>query len=123
MNNATIFWGKVKRGKSRGKDLGFPTANIALHRIISDGLYLSKTKIKNMWYPALTFIGKAKTFHETTYQSETYILDFNKNFYGEWVTIKLIQKMRENKKFNSKEDLVKQMREDEKEAKKYFKLS
>lgn len=122
-----LFWGKVGEGEKRGKDLGFPTANIALHKKIPEGIYVSKTRIRNSWYPSLTFIGAAKTFEETKIQAETYIMfsptpeRWKAKLYGQWLTIKLLKKIRGNKKFASAEDLVKQMNHDEKEARNYFK--
>lgn len=110
------FWGKVKTDNKRGKALGFPTANVSLHKNIPEGIYISKTKINGKYYRALTFIGTAKTFNEKKSQSETYILDFNRNIYGKWISVDLIKKLRENKKFDSAEELIKQMKQDEIEA-------
>ena len=115
------FWGKVRRGKARGKSLGFPTANIALHKPISEGIYISKTRIYGVWMASVTFIGKAKTFHETVYQSETYILHYNKQIYGIWITNLLLKKIRGNQAFKSPTDLVRQIKADVKMTRKYFK--
>jgi len=115
-----LFWGKVRSGKARGRKLGFPTANIALHKKIPEGVYLSKTRVNTDWHPSLTFIGVAKTFEETKYQSETYLLNYNTSFYNQWITIKLIKKLRNNKKFSNADALVNQMKEDEKDAREYF---
>lgn len=115
------FWGKVRKGKDRGKKLGFPTANIPLHKHIPEGIYISKTKINGVWHPSLTFIGAAKTFGENRVQAETYLLDFDESIYRCMITIRLLKKIRGNKKFSSAAKLVEQMKKDEKEAKKYFK--
>jgi len=115
-----VFWGKVREGKKRGHNLGFPTANIALHKKIPEGIYFAKAKVGAHWLPALTFIGAAKTFGETAAMSETYLLNFNTKIYTHWLTIKLLKKLRENKKFDSKEALILQMKEDEIEARKFF---
>ena len=114
------FWGKVRTHNRRGKKLGFPTANLNLAKNIPEGIYISKTRIGQFTYPGLTFIGKAKTFNESRFYAETYILDFNKNIYSKWISVNLIKKIRENKKFNSADELVKQMKKDEKMARKYF---
>lgn len=114
------FWGKVRRHNQRGRKLGFPTANINLTKNIPKGIYISHAKIANSVYPALTFIGKAKTFNEKKFQSETYILDFKKDIYGKWISIKLLKKIRDNKKFNTTGQLVDQMKKDEQVARKYF---
>lgn len=114
------FWGKVRTHNKRGKDLGFPTANINLHKTIPEGIYLSMTRIGKSIYPGLTFIGVAKTFNETGFHAETYILDFSKNIYGKWISVELIKRIRQNKKFSSSKDLIAQMKKDEIEARKYF---
>ncbi|MDD5146949.1 MAG: riboflavin kinase [Candidatus Daviesbacteria bacterium] len=114
------FWGKVRRHNQRGKKLGFPTANISLTKNTPEGVYISKTKLGNTFYPSLTFIGRAKTFNEKKFHAETYILDFQQNIYGQWISVKLLKKIRDNKKFNSAEELVAQMKKDKQEARKYF---
>lgn len=114
------FWGKVRIDKQRGRQLGFPTANVNLHKNISEGIYISKIKLENKIYNSLTFIGKSKTFDEEKFQSETYILDFNKNIYGKYICVNLIKKIRENKKFNSEKTLIDQIKKDEIVARKYF---
>lgn len=146
------FWGKVRKGKNRGKRLGFPTANIRLHRKIPEGIYISETKIKQTSgiysssesgfagesksnssrqartikyniFPSLTFIGRAKTFNENLYQGETYIFSFNNSLYNQYISVKLIKKIRGNQKFNSEKELIKQMQSDKKIAGKFFKIN
>lgn len=114
------FWGKVRKHKQRGKKLGFPTANINVKKGIPEGIYVSQTKVGKLVYKSLTFIGTAKTFNETKFHAETYILDFSKNIYGQWISVEVINKLRGNKKFKLAEDLIKQMKQDEKEAREYF---
>ena len=114
------FWGKVRRYNQRGKKLGFPTANINLRKNIPEGIYISKTKLENKSYPSLTFIGTAKTFNEKNIHAESFILDFNKNIYGKWISVELLKRIRSNKKFDTVENLIKQMKKDELLARKYF---
>lgn len=117
------FWGKVKTHNKRGRDLGFPTANLSLHKNIPEGIYISFTKVDGRINKSVTFIGSAKTFNENKIQAETYILDFNRDIYNKWISVKLIKKIRANKKFKSAGELVKQMKKDEEEARKYFSLA
>lgn len=117
------FWGKVRKHNQRGRKLGFPTANVNLNKIIPEGIYISKAKVNNLVYLALTFIGTVKTFGETKFHSETYILDFNQDIYGKWISVELVNKIRDNKKFSSSEELIKQMKKDKQEAIKYFNLT
>lgn len=114
------FWGKVRAHNQRGKKLGFPTANVNLSKNIPEGIYVSRTKIDETYYSSLTFIGAAKTFDEKKFQAETYILNFSSNLYDKWITVELLKKIRENKKFKSAKKLVEQMKEDEKRARDFF---
>jgi len=107
-----ILWGKIKKGSKRGKLLGFPTANFSLHKKINQGIYISQTKFLGKIYQSVTFIGNAKTFGEKDIKAETYILNFNKNLYGKFITVKLLKKLRGNKKFKSEKELIKQMKKD-----------
>lgn len=116
------FWGKVRKEHQRGSGLGFPTANVSLHQNIPEGIYISQTKIGTTIYPSLTFIGVAKTFNEKKSAAETFILDFKKDIYGSWISVELMKKIRENKKFDFAKDLIKQMKNDEQVARKYFQL-
>lgn len=100
--------------------MGFPTANINLTKNIPEGIYISRTKMGNDFYNSLTFIGTAKTFNEKNFHAETYILDFDEDIYGKWISIKLLKKIRENKKFNSAQELVEQMKKDEQEAREFL---
>lgn len=98
--------GVVKKGKGRGRELGFPTANILLNRTVSEGVYASIITIDNHPYKAASFVGRAETFGENELQLESYILDFNRDIYGTEITVKLIKKLRQSKKFPSVKSLI-----------------
>lgn len=112
--------GIVEHGNKRGKPLGFPTLNIKTEQTIVEGIYFSRTLIQNAWYNSLTFIGVAKTFGAINFLSETYILDFDKDLYGENVTVTILKKLRGNITFQTVPELVDQMKQDEKDAREYF---
>lgn len=112
--------GKVKHGEKIGRILGYPTANMRLHRQLPHGVYISLAKFKNRIYPALTFIGAPETFNIHTVRFETYLFGFSGNLYGEWLSVRLLKKMRHNKKFASKEELLRAMHADERAARKFF---
>ncbi|HVF69116.1 MAG TPA: riboflavin kinase [Xanthomonadales bacterium] len=114
--------GTVEKGNNRGKALGFPTLNFPLASKISEGIYASRTKINNKLHNSLTFIGRAITFDENTFKAETYVLDFDEDLYGQKIEVDILKKMRENKKFASKDDLIKQMKKDERLAREFFSL-
>ena len=106
------FSGVVQDGAKRGKDLGYPTANVAISTQIPEGIYASEVVIANNIYRAATFIGIAKTFGEKEYRAETYILDFDRNIYGKEITIKLYKKLRGNRTYTTKEALIEQIEKD-----------
>ena len=112
MNYIYKFKGKVRKGAKRGKLLGFPTANVALHQEIPEGIYASTVVFNGKQYIAATFIGAPKTFESIGYKAESYILDFNQDLYGKWISVKLFKKIRDNKKFNNPKELVAQMKKD-----------
>ena len=120
MKSTEFFWGKVKKGAQRGRSLGFPTANIKLHKSIPEGIYISLVKVNSKSFPSLTFIGNAKTFGEKEVRAETYFLTLSQDLYGEWISVRLLKKIRENQKFNSAEELVGQMQKDKLAAQEFF---
>lgn len=115
-----ILSGVVIRGKNRGKALGFPTANFNINKSTPPGTYISTTKVGDIDYPSVTFVGTVDTFDEQDYMGESYILDFDKNIYGENISVSFIKKLRENQKFDSEKQLIEQMKIDEVEARAFF---
>ncbi|MDO8621516.1 MAG: riboflavin kinase [Candidatus Levybacteria bacterium] len=115
------FTGKVEAGNKRGKNLGFPTANIALTQSIPEGIYASRVLIDGKTYQASTFIGEAKTFGEKEHKAESYIFDFDKNIYGKEVTVYLFKNLRGNKKFSSEQKLIEQIKKDVSGTREFFK--
>lgn len=108
--------GEVIHGKKRGKNLGFPTANIYLNNnyiVPKTGLYKTNTIYKSNRYNSLTNVGFNPTFERNRNISiETYILNFNKDIYNEEIKVEFLEFLRDEKKFNSKEELIEQMNSD-----------
>ena len=115
-----ILEGKVSSGKKRGKDLGFPTINFPLSDTIPEGIYISQIKITGVLHSSLTFIGSAKTYDETSFQAETYVLDFAQDVYGQSVTVYILKKIRDNQKFATEKKLIEQMEKDKQLAEQFF---
>ena len=120
LNSLFTFKGKVKSHLGRGKKLGFPTANIDIDKEIPEGIYIGFTHIDSQKLPSLIFIGAPKTFEETDKKAESYILDFSEDIYGKLITLEVLKKIRDNKKFVNEKELIEQMKEDEKQAREYF---
>jgi riboflavin kinase/FMN adenylyltransferase len=112
--------GIVRHGDKRGKKLGYPTANVWMHQDTRDGVYVSLIRVRDVWYPSMTFIGAAKTFGKKQRLLETHIFDFDMQIYGEWVSVQLHKYVRGNKKFDSVTELLRAMKKDEQQARAYF---
>ncbi len=113
--------GTVVKGSGRGKGLGYPTANLDLHHEIKppDGVYATWVTINGKDYLSLTNIGTRPTFEEPSGGesiTEVYVMDFDKELYGEVLEVKFIYKLREELKFDSAEALRAQMDKDKEEV-------
>ena len=107
--------GLVVRGRNLGEKIGFPTANILPENYIilpKSGVYLSQILIKGKLYKSITNVGNNPTFNLDKIIIETHILDFNENIYGEEVEVFFYKKLRDEKKFDGIESLVKQIKAD-----------
>lgn len=117
--------GKVKKGDARGRRLGFPTANIdPQHEIIPpEGIYAVKVFLGKIIKGGVCYIGRRPTFKKNTQKSiEVHIFGFNRNIYQKEIEIQFIRKIREDKKFDSPQELIEQIKIDIKSAKKIISL-
>ncbi len=110
--------GKVEEGDRRGKELGFPTANVAVPAEIAlpaDGIYAG-TFVDGAGYehPAAISLGRRPTFHDETSPSvlEAFVLDFEGDLYGARVTVRFVERLRDEERFDSVDDLVAQIHRD-----------
>ena len=111
--------GYVITGTGRGTDLGFPTANLDIEperALPADGIYATWAYIDNHRYQSVTNIGKRPTFGEGEQTVEVYILEFQGNLYRHEIKIDIIERLRREEKFNTTEELKKQIEEDIKRA-------
>lgn len=109
--------GNVVHGfKIGSKELGYPTANIEMNfRYIlpKEGVYLTNLILKGHKYLSLTSIGTNPTVTDSReIKLETFIIDFDKKIYGEEVKIEFLEWMRDQIKFDSKDELIEQMNQD-----------
>jgi riboflavin kinase / FMN adenylyltransferase len=115
------FHGTVVKGVSRGTILGFPTANIEVEDdnklIPKNGVYIVKALIENEVVYGVMNIGLRPTFADTlSVVIEAHLFEFDKNVYGKTIKIELLKRIRDEKKFNNKEELIYQIGKDKKEA-------
>jgi len=117
--------GTVVKGKSRGaRLLGFPTANIELidELIPKVGVYAVKVIIDDNMYNGLTNIGYNPTFGDNQFSVETHILDFSGNLFGKTIRVNFIDRLRNERTFESFKDLSDQIAQDVQQARQLFKL-
>lgn len=106
------FDSTVEHGRGVGRTLGIPTVNNSLpkdKRFIASGVYLSRIKIGDKFYTGLTNIGSCPTFEERPIHAETFILDFSEEIYEKTVRIYLIDRIRDERRFDSEDELTREI--------------
>jgi riboflavin kinase/FMN adenylyltransferase len=111
------FSGIVVSGDKRGRELGYPTANIKLlsqdKLLPAIGIYAVKVIVGSEKHIGLLSIGKRPTFYnEGEIVTEVFIYNFDREIYNEVVTLELIERLRGEEKFNSADELINQMNKD-----------
>lgn len=108
--------GRVIKGDKIGRSIGFPTANIEIdtkHKLIpADGIYAVTVKHANKMYGGMLYIGYRPTINGKRRNIEVNIFDFNEEIYGESITVYFQKMTRGDLKFNSLEELTKQLHQD-----------
>jgi len=114
--------GTVVEGNRRGRDLGFPTANIASRTevIPSDGIYATLFHIGQEPRLSVSSIGVNPTFGAGPRTVESYILNFDRDIYGTKIKLAFVKKIREEKKFADVASLIAQIQEDVRSARAVF---
>lgn len=101
--------GTVVRGAGLGRQLGFPTANIEIADncyLMRSGVYSVRVKIDEKWYLGVTNVGKNPTVNtQVKPRIETFVLDFTGDLYGKIIKIEFVKFLRDEKKFNSINEL------------------
>lgn len=109
--------GVITRGDQRGRTIGFPTANLRYEEeklIPTGGIYACRAYMRGEEYQAAVNIGTNPTFtpDKQTLSVEAYLLDFDREIYGETIRLDFVQRLRDELKYNSVEALVAQIRRD-----------
>jgi riboflavin kinase/FMN adenylyltransferase len=117
LNRFYSITGKVIEGDKRGRLLGFPTANISVSdqdkMIPATGVYAVQVIVEGRKYFGVMNIGNRPTFQETeNVILEVHIFDFTENIYNKEIKVEFVDRIRDEQKFNSKDELIQQINRD-----------
>ena len=115
--------GTIVPGDHRGRTIGFATANMLIPinmAIPPDGVYVTELWWDGEGPPAMTNIGDNPTFENQYRRIETHVLDWDKDLYGKNVSLRFRKRLRGEEVFASADDLIAQMKEDEKATQQFF---
>ncbi|MFD0977093.1 bifunctional riboflavin kinase/FAD synthetase [Salinimicrobium gaetbulicola] len=109
--------GTVVKGKGLGKEFEFPTANLEIKEeyklIPKNGVYVVRSEIDGAEVFGMMNIGTNPTVGGTDKTIETHFLDLDKDLYGKYLSIELLTRIRDEKKFDTVENLKRAMKQDE----------
>lgn len=124
LDQAFMLTGTVVKGRSLGRTIGYPTANLNIaedYKLIpAQGVYVVQSRINGGVVYGMMNIGTNPTVGGSAQTIETYFFDFSKDLYGQELEIQLLDRIRDEKTFASVDELVKAMKEDEKYARDYI---
>ena len=116
--------GKVIKGDGLGKLIDYPTANILIeenYKIIpKDGVYFIKTSIDNKLYKGMMNIGHRPTIGKKEKSIEVNLFNFDRDIYNKIISVDVVMKIRDEKKFSSIEDLKVQLAKDKEHCLKFI---
>lgn len=109
--------GTIVHGFARGRTIGFPTANVQWYeneRIPAVGVYAVRMKVQGRWVDGMASVGFNETFGQNKRMTiEINLFNFNHHIYGEHVTVQWVQRLRDEVKFNSVQELINQLKKDQ----------
>jgi len=106
--------GKVVRGASRGRTLGFPTANVGQIDTLlpSEGIYAGMARVENTSWPAAINVGPNPTFGEASLKFEVFMIGYQGDLYDRAIEVDLLVRLRDIRRFESVEQLTAQVDRD-----------
>lgn len=115
--------GRVAPGHQRGRTIGFHTANIRLHRLVSPLQGVFAVRVFGLGEQAVNGvanIGTRPTVDGSDFVLEVHLFDFDRDIYGRYLDVEFCRKLRDEKKFDSFELLRQQISLDAEQARRYF---
>lgn len=116
LGEAYYLRGIVVAGKQKGREIGFPTANVetSCDLLPKPGVYAVELQInRGKWRKAMVNLGMQPTFGRRQFRIEAHIFDFSDDIYGEEITLRFHQRIRSEKRFASLEKLKQQLEKDQ----------
>lgn len=112
--------GTIITGRRRGAGLGFPTANIRMPAQTPPrtGVYVVEAEVEGKTYGGAANLGYNPTFGDSELSLEVHLFDFNRDVYGKPITVRFIDRLRDEKRFSGPNDLIEQIRKDVESARK-----
>jgi riboflavin kinase/FMN adenylyltransferase len=110
-----VLEGRVRHGERRGRNLGFPTANLEFRALLlpPDGIYATFAELQGRKIPAVTYIGDRPTFATGRRVVEVHLLDGGRyDIYGERLEVEFLQRLRGDREFSNEKDLVQAIQSD-----------
>ncbi len=106
--------GIVVHGESRGRGLGFPTANVHLEKVVfpKPAVYATRTWVGSQRYDSVTHLGPLPTFGDEVVRLETHLFEFDGDLYGQRLRVEFIEHLREVRRFGSVQELRDQIPRD-----------
>ena len=124
LGRAFSYGGCVMHGDERGRLLGFPTANLDIDDtrvMLPYGAYVVKVYVEGDIYGGIANVGNNPTFEGCSSRLEIHILNFSGDIYSKFIRIEFLDKIRDEQKFSSVDELVKQLNRDKTYALEYLK--
>lgn len=109
-----VIEGAVNTGRRLGRRLGFPTANMEVGSGVTAeaGVYASEAEVDGRFYRAMSNLGNNPTVGSTPRHLETHLFDFTGDLYGRRMRVHLLRKIRDERRFDSLEELQRQIEAD-----------
>ena len=114
MGRAYVLVGQVVHGQGRGRSLSAPTANLLPDNELlpGGGVYVTETLVELEWHPSVTNVGTRPTFAGAGFAIETHLPDFEGSLYNQKIRVRFLERIRDEKRFETSEALKAQIADD-----------
>lgn len=110
-----IYSGKIVKGFQNGRKFGFPTANVVLddeNKLPDTGVYAVKVTLNDQPLYGMLYAGTRPTLNLATLSIEIHLFNFDTDIYGQNLQFEILRKIRDERKFDSPQELIAQLKKD-----------